>query len=160
MAFICLCITHCNILLCFSGKGHGPGPRRETIRTAVRCIVEDKALWKPHGNWYIPSWHLSTNSIPIERRNQLRAHGCLALLQILTDNNGPHPISPILLLMILGTRNMLSPDPSFFGILDPALYSQLKPWLEYDQAIPLRLSATEPNLRALLIECEVNVSFI
>jgi hypothetical protein len=117
----------------------GDGPECATLQQAVRTVVGDATLWTAStdgSGWVKP---LFTPALSGEHQTRWKTIGTLILVHLLTLGNGPEPISPFLLYLLLtaashhGHRSLCAEDVlidlgSLYE-LDRGTADILRPWM-------------------------------
>ena len=87
----------------------------------------------------------------------MKRAGFLALFHMLILRTGPDPISPYLLRAALeGIEAALTIDHAFMRLVDPSLYSSLRPWLEFERGA-LIPSDPADDLVQLMMQADIDV---
>ena len=117
----------------------GEGPERATLQQVIRTLLEDQTSWissEDGSGWVRPAF---TPALSIEHQTRWKTTGTFILLHLLTLGNGPEPISPFLLYLLLaaasldGKRRLRSKDV-LIGLgslyqLDSGSADMLRPWM-------------------------------
>lgn len=145
----------------------GDGPERAIIQQAIRVLVEDPTSWttSDSSGWVRP---IFTPSLSLEHQVRWKTAGSFLLLHLLTLGNGPEPVSPFLLYILLASA-LLEEGQSLCPMtllslkslhsMDPGIADTLRPWMvlkETDQLSGLTGGQMHPPLmliQNLLVQC-------
>ena len=153
----------------------GNGPECAALQQAIQIIVGDTALWTASADgsgWVKP---LFTPALSGEHQTRWKMIGTLILVHLLTLGNGPEPISPFLLYLLLtaalhhGHRTLTVEDVlidlgSLYK-LDRGTADILRPWMvlkETDKLSGFSGRQVPPPLmsvQGVLSTCEFQVRF-
>lgn len=153
----------------------GNGPECATLQQAIQTIVGDKTLWTAStdgSGWVKP---LFTPALSVERQTRWKTIGTLILVHLLTLGNGPEPISPFLLYLLLtaalhhGRRSLAIEDVlidlgSLYQ-LDCGTAEVLRPWMVLKETDKLsgfvggRVPPPLMSVQGILSMCEFQVRF-
>jgi hypothetical protein len=151
----------------------GDGPEQATLQQAIQTLVKDQTSWifSPDGSgWARPAF---TPALSLEHQARWRSVGTLILLHLLTLGNGPEPISPFLVYLLLtaaslqGQRSLCGKD-LLIGLgalyqLDSATADILRSWMVLKETDKLsnfddnRIPHQVMLIQSLLVQCEYQV---
>jgi hypothetical protein len=160
-----------------SGADHnvssGNGPEQATLQQAIQTLVTDRTSWSfsPDGSgWARPAF---TPTLSLRHQARWRSVGTLMMLHLLTLGNGPEPISPYLLYLLLsaaslGGRKSLCGNDLLIGLgslykLDADTADILWPWMVLKETDKLSgfdggcLPSQLMSIQSLLTQCDYQV---
>lgn len=148
----------------------GDGPERAVFQEVIRLLLRDRTCWNPTddgSSWAQPVW---SPVLSRELQVRWRTTGTFMLLYLLTLGNGPEPISPMLLYLLLAgaVREGHSLDLADSEIelgtlykLDTGIAESLRPWMVLKGTDQLtgftRLPPQLMPLQFLLARCNYQV---
>lgn len=126
----------------------GDGPERATLQQVIQVLLEDRTSWlaaQDGSGWARPAF---TPALSSEHQIRWRTTGTFILIHLLTLGNGPEPVSPFLVYLLLaaaslrGDRSLNNKDvlislESLYQ-LDYGIADILRPWMvltETDQLL-------------------------
>ena len=116
----------------------GDGPERAILQQVIQILIEDPALWTAAtdgSGWIRPVF---TPVLSTAHRVRWNTTGTFILLHLLTLGNGPEPISPfllyLLLISVLSNENQTPHTHMLLSLeslyrLDASTGSTLHPWM-------------------------------
>lgn len=151
----------------------GHGPERGVLQQAIQMLTEDQTLWvasQDGSGWARPVF---SPALSPEHELRWKTTGTLLLLHLLTLGNGPEPVSPILLYLLLtaaslrGERSLL-PSDTLISLeslyqLDPGIADTLRPWMVLKETDRLsgftgdRVHRSMMSVQSVLNQCEHQV---
>lgn len=157
------------------GISTGDGPERATLQQAIQEVIKDSTSWLPpdSSGWVRPAF---TPTLSHEHQLRWRSTGTLLLLHLLVLGNGPEPVSPFLLYLLLtaaslqGSRSLYAED-ALIGIgslydLDYGTADLLRPWMLLKETDKLtgfaggRIPFQVMSVQSVLSQCEFQVTSI
>lgn len=146
----------------------GDGPERAVLQKVIQMLIEDPTSWTSGADgsgWVRPVF---TPSLSTEHKIRWTTAGTFMLLHLLTLGNGPEPVSPFLLHLLLTSalgKEDQNPHPHTLPSLeclyqlDPRIADLLRPWMvlkETDQLLELtggRIPSALMSIQTLLAQC-------
>lgn len=151
----------------------GRGPERAVLHEVIRSFLNDKAYWNyeaGESTWARPVW---APVLPRERRTRWKTMGTFLLLHLLTLGNGPEPVSPFLMYLLLTGavhrgEEEKRPGPVDSEVdlgvlykLDAKIADSLRPWMVLKGSDRLKGLTGRPgaaaSLQSLLSQCNLQV---
>lgn len=138
-------VAHFPLLIDFSEYGGrengdvatGHGPERAVLQRAIQILITEETLWtRPDSAGHVRP--VFTPSVSQEHMIRWRTTGTFILLHLLTLGNGPEPISPFLMYLLLAAASSERKHPTAADALislqslyelDSGASETLRPWM-------------------------------
>lgn len=109
---------------CDSGEGFGRAPLTTLVQSALESLTADKDVFAASAGSVLP---VRTGFVDMtwQRRAKLKAAGFLTLMAIVALGIPPHPISPLLIWLVLDGRDGLGLDFNFLYLTCKDIHARL-----------------------------------